>query len=94
MNHLPTSLTTLRHILENLRTRGQSTMLSVDIIRAWKGIYLVDIGMSVGESPNAGLGKLISRHADALGIVKRAVRRPALDDRNPRRRTRCALYTL
>ena len=94
MNQLPTSLTALRQILENLRTRGYMTILSVDIIRAWKGTYLVDIGMSVGESPNAGLGKLISRHADALGIVKRAVGRTAYDDRNPRRRTRCALYAL
>jgi hypothetical protein len=94
MNPYSSRLHALIDALNGLRVRGQWTVLATDIIREWMGAYLVDIGISVGRSPNAALGRFIADHAGKLGLVRLGTNRSAYDDRRPRRRTRCVLWGL
>lgn len=84
----------LSRIIEDLRALGFAHVSSTDIIRELNGTYLVDEGIPDGASPNACLGRFISRHAAALGIVQIATKQPAWDDRDPPRKTCCARYAL
>lgn len=58
----------LKDALDRLKGDIPKLITTADIIRELDGEFLSDIGMPVGESPNAGKGRAISSVAHELGL--------------------------
>jgi len=79
-NHLVVDMTAVADAIDRLRAANKTEAYTADIIREYMGGFFSNRGVPAHISWNAQFGRVLSQHAETLGIEERQANCPIEDD--------------